>query len=105
MTDIYCVFTTAPSSEEANRLAQEIVEQRLAACVQITSPCESIYRWQDQVETAQEFQVQIKTTANLLNELFVFVKESHSYEVPELVAIKLDSVDEDYATWLYKQVK
>ena len=100
MTDFYLLMTTVESSEDAHRLAQLAVEKKLAGCVQVQSPCQSIYRWRDAIEVANEYPVHFKTTKSSLGRLVELLKANHPYEVPEIITVCLDSVDADYANWL-----
>lgn len=100
MDSIYLVITTFPSKEEAIRIANQIIENQLGACVQIQEPCTSIYKWNGIVETSLEFPMHIKTSDSKKEALKTFIKENHSYEVPEILAIKLNDVSKDYADWI-----
>src|SRR5215469_11151141 len=83
MTNARIVLTTAGSADEARKLAQALVERRLAACVNIVSQIESVYRWQGKVASAAEWLLLIKTTASAFDDLCVAIRALHSYEVPE----------------------
>jgi periplasmic divalent cation tolerance protein len=98
-TDMVVVSVACGSDEEANKLARLLVEQKLAACVQ-SHAIVSTYSWQNQIETAQEIMLTIKTTASKLPALEVLVKAHHSYDVPELIAVPVVWASEDYAQWL-----
>lgn len=94
------VFITAPNKEEASRLADMLVEQKLAACVQILAPMESVYRWQDKVERQEEILLIAKTVNSKFAELEKEVRALHSYETPEIVAVPLTALSEPYRQWL-----
>ncbi len=94
------VLTTAPNIEEAEILAQKIVESRLAACVQILPPMTSVYFWENAVQKDSEHLLLIKTLAEKFDELEKFIQANHSYEVPEIVAIAAEKVSESYLKWL-----
>lgn len=94
------VFVTAPELELARSLAHELVERRIAACVQLIDGLTSIYRWQSAVEEAREVLLLVKTTAERLEELHRFLAERHPYDVPECVALDPAAVAPDYLAWL-----
>ena len=107
MRDAPCclqVVTTTGGKAEAERLARSLVEQRLAACVQIAGPIMSVYRWQGDLETAEEWLCAVKTTAERYQEVEKAIREAHSYEVPEIVAFEIKEGSNDYLTWLCQQV-
>ena len=85
-TDAVVVYVTAPSTEEARSLARALVDERLAACVNLL-PVQSIYRWQGQVEDAAETLLVIKTRQARLDALAARVRALHSYTVPEIIAL------------------
>ena len=99
------VFSTTGSQEEARRVAQQLVERSLAACVNVLGPIESIYRWQGKVETAGEFLLLIKTTAERFPDLRDALVALHSYEVPECVAIDVADGSAAYLAWLADSVR
>jgi periplasmic divalent cation tolerance protein len=94
------VLTTFPADGDAEKLAATLVEERLAACVNILPPMRSIYRWQGKVERADERQLLIKTGAGRLRALEKRVKELHPYDVPEFLAVTIDKTAKDYLSWL-----
>jgi len=100
MPDYIQVVTTASSAEEARRIATALVEERLAACVQIAGPIESIYRWQGKVETATEWQCRIKTRGQHYESVEATIQRLHSYETPEIVAVPIIAGSEAYLKWL-----
>lgn len=104
MTDKRLVLTTAGSVEEANRIADALVERRLAACVNISAPITSVYRWQGKVERAQEWLLLIKTTAGMADEVGDAIKELHSYELPECVVLRIEGGSEEYLEWVGENV-
>lgn len=99
------VLTTASSLDEARRLAHALVERRLAACVNIVPNLTSIYRWQGAVEEAAEALLVIKTTADRLSRLETAVRELHSYEIPELLALAVEAGSHAYLGWLLDSMK
>jgi periplasmic divalent cation tolerance protein len=99
------VFITAGSSEEASRIADALVEERFAACVNVIPGVLSVYRWQEQVERASEWLLLAKTTEDVLSALTLRVKALHSYTVPEIVAVLVHGGSDDYLAWLAGQVR
>jgi periplasmic divalent cation tolerance protein len=99
------VLTTVPNAEEAETLAQKIVEEKLAACVQILPPMKSIYFWEDQIQTDSEHLLLIKTLAEKYSELEQFIQTNHSYDVPEIVALAAERVSESYLGWMSNYLK
>ena len=104
MTDIVIVLTTAPADDRADRLAQQLVDERLAACVNVFPPMTSVYRWNGQVEREAERQLVIKTTRDRVPALEARLKELHSYELPELIVIPVESGSDSYLGWVRGQV-
>lgn len=99
------VFMTAAHREEAARLAEMLVEKRLAACVQILPEMESVYRWQGKVERQREVLLIAKTTRSRFEELETEVRVLHSYETPEIVALPLAAGSSPYLEWLKTSVR
>ena len=98
------VFITAAHSEEAARLADLLLERRLAACVQILPEMESVYRWQGKVERQKEVLLIAKTIKSRFDELESSVRAIHSYETPEIVALPLEAGSAPYLEWLNSSV-
>jgi periplasmic divalent cation tolerance protein len=103
-TDAIAVFITAANGEEAARLAEMLVEKRLAACVQILPEMESVYRWQGKIERQKEVLVIAKTTKSKFEELEREVRATHSYETPEIVALPIVAGSGPYLQWLFSGV-
>lgn len=97
------VFITAGSVEEGQNIARALVEERVAACVNIVSPIESVYRWQGKVQDDREVLLIAKTATEMLEKLARRVKQLHSYEVPEIVALPIVAGSEDYLRWIDEQ--
>ena len=95
---------TAADADEATRLAEMLVEKRLAACVQILPQMESIYRWKDEIQREKEILLLAKTTEARFDELEAEVRAIHSYETPEIVALSVVAVSNPYLTWLLDSV-
>jgi periplasmic divalent cation tolerance protein len=98
------VLVTAPNEDEARRIANALVEERLAACVNIVGAIESVYRWEGQVTTDRETLLIIKTTDDRYEELERRVKELHSYSTPEVIAFKIERGSSEYLSWLQDSV-
>jgi periplasmic divalent cation tolerance protein len=94
------VLTTVSSLEEAERIADSLVEQRLAACVNLLPGIKSVYRWQNAIEKAAEILLVIKTSTEKLPALETAVHELHPYDVPEFVIIDIESGSASYLRWL-----
>jgi periplasmic divalent cation tolerance protein len=106
MTDKIVVLVTCGSAKEARKIARAVVEQRLAACVNIaTSPVQSIYRWKGRVESAKEFLLIIKTTQSRFAKLSAAVKRLHSYDVAEIIALPIAGGAATYLNWLSESVR
>lgn len=98
--DTLVVFTNLPDREAAVELAQELVEKRLAACVNILAAATSVYRWKGAIETAQEVPVLIKTRAALYAEVEAAVAARHPYELPEIIAVPVRRGLPEYLEWV-----
>lgn len=105
MTDKRIVLSTAGSIEEARKIARVLVEQKLAACVNVVPQIESCYWWQGKVENAQEFLLIVKTTAELAADVILKIKELHSYELPEAIEIAITGGSAEYLDWIGEAVE
>ncbi|MFL6468837.1 MAG: divalent-cation tolerance protein CutA [Pyrinomonadaceae bacterium] len=94
------VLTTTPSVIEGEALAERIVNAKLATCVQIIPQITSVYFWEGSVQKANEQLLLIKTTEEKYSELERFITENHSYDIPEIAAIKSENVSTPYRNWL-----
>ena len=99
-TDRIVVLITAGSEEEAHKIAELLVNEKKAACVNILPGVDSLFRWEDKLESARESLLLVKTKASLFPEIVELVKRTHSYEVPEIIAMPIISGSEDYVKWL-----
>jgi periplasmic divalent cation tolerance protein len=97
---ILVVLTNLPSRDAALTLARALVEQRLAACVNVMPECTSVYRWKGAIESAAETPVLIKTPASRYAALEQAVRRLHPYELPEIVALPVDAGLPDYLAWV-----
>ncbi|MCU1307830.1 MAG: periplasmic divalent cation tolerance protein [Acidobacteriaceae bacterium] len=105
MTDKRIILTTTGSKEEARKIANALVERKLAACVNIIPKVESIYRWEGNIETAEEWLLIVKTNANAFTRVRDAIKELHSYDLPECVSISVEEGSEEYLQWIADQVQ
>jgi periplasmic divalent cation tolerance protein len=99
-SDYLQVTTTTDSEAEAVRLARLGVENRLAACGQVLSPIQSTYWWQGKLESAREWMVIFKTTAERAEQLMERLRAEHSYETPDIVAVPIVSGSSAYLRWI-----
>lgn len=98
--DAIVVFTTAPNSEEANFLAEKIVAEKLAACVQILPAMTSVYFWEGAIQKESEHLLLIKTLGSKFPDLSTFIQTYHSYDVPEIIAMPAETISESYLGWM-----
>ena len=94
------VHTTTEKKDDAVRIARAAVDQKLAACAQITGPIESIYRWQNQTQQAQEWLCTLKTTRGLFDRLAQVITALHPYELPQITAVPVTRASAPYARWV-----
>lgn len=104
MSEARMILTTVARKEQAEALAEQLLEQRMAACVNITGPMRSIYRWQGQIEHAEEYLLIIKTTAERAAQLQALLKNLHPYDLPEFVEIEIPRGSKEYLDWLAASV-
>lgn len=94
------VLTSLPDADSAQRIARLLVEKHLAACVNILAPCTSVYRWQDNIETATEVPLLIKTSLLRYPALQAALTEAHPYELPEIIAVPIHKGLPAYLSWV-----
>ena len=104
MTDKIIVFTTCRSEAEASEIALYLVEQRLAACVNILPRTQSVYRWKEKMEESTECLMMIKSRRDLFDRLRHEIQKLHSYELPEVIALPVVDGSETYLGWLDGQL-
>jgi periplasmic divalent cation tolerance protein len=104
MSDKRIVLTTAGSEEEAHKIAKHLVENQLAACVNIVPRVTSIYRWQAAVEEATEWLLIAKTTEKAFAGVRAAINALHSYELPECVCLKIEDGSPNYLQWIADMV-
>jgi periplasmic divalent cation tolerance protein len=104
MSEIIQIVTTTVSLAEARAIARALVERRLAACVQIAGPVESVYRWKGAIESAQEWQCWIKTRSELFHPIEQAIAGLHSYELPEILALPA-TASAGYLRWVHDETQ
>lgn len=100
MTGIATVYAIFANAEEAERIGRAMIEQELAACINILAPCRSIYRWHGSIETAGEVPALFKTSVDKTDGLIAAVAKMHSYDVPAVVAWPIVQAGPGYAEWV-----
>jgi periplasmic divalent cation tolerance protein len=105
MTDKIVILTTVDKEELADKIAGALVERRLAACVNLLPAGLSIYRWKEQVCRDREYVLLIKTSAHLFNEVRDAIRELHTYELPEVIALPIAVGEEKVIDWMTASVK
>jgi periplasmic divalent cation tolerance protein len=103
MNSSIVVFCTCGSEEEGHRLAEALVQSKLAACVNILGGIQSIYRWQGNVGTSREALLLIKSTTECFDELRARITELHSYDMPEIIALPITAGSEKYLDWISQE--
>lgn len=103
--DNLVVFVSTGSVEEANAIAQHVVEEKLAACASIIEHVQSIFRWEEKVQSEPESLIILKTTGGRFAELQARIKALHSYRVPEIIALPILMGSEEYLAWLGKETQ
>ena len=99
-TSFQLILCTCPDNQVAEQLATSLVEQRLAACINIVPGLTSIYRWQGKLEKGTEVLLLIKTTRECYTAVETAIRQQHPYELPEIIAVTLDDGSSDYLRWL-----
>ncbi|HEX6500354.1 MAG TPA: divalent-cation tolerance protein CutA [Micromonosporaceae bacterium] len=105
MSRVWQVATTVDAEPAAKALAESAVHARLAACAQVSGPITSTYRWQGTVETATEWVVTFKTTAEVAPALTSHIRERHSYDQPEIIATEVVGGDPGYLAWVVTETR
>ena len=104
MWQILVVQTTIDRREAAEKLAEAIIHHRLGACVQISAPILSVYRWQGEVQKEEEYLITVKTTNQAVTKLVELIRQLHPYDVPEIIALPIVDGSRDYLSWVAEQV-
>ena len=104
MTDKIVVLSTCASAAEAERLARRLIDERLAACVNVISPVRSFYRWKGAVEDSAEWLLIIKSSRELFASLSAALESAHSYELPEIIALPVIEGSQNYLSWIEREL-
>src|SRR5205823_3836370 len=104
-TEVVLILTTVPDDERAESLARTLVEERLAACVNLHGPMTSVYRWKGAVESDHERQMVIKTTRERVPAVEARLRELHSYELPEFLVLDVDGGGAAYFAWVQEETR
>lgn len=99
------ILTTSPTIEEAEVLARKIIEAKLAACVQVVPQVTSFYFWETEVIKDSEQLLLIKTLPEKFDRLKDFIQKNHSYDVPEIVALRAEKISESYLNWMKDYIR
>jgi len=99
------VLTTVSSKKEGERIASKLVEKKLAACVNILPRMTSVYRWENKINKDDEFLLIIKTAEYLEQEVYDYIRDNHSYEVPEIITLDIKNIDKKYSEWLNSSIE
>jgi periplasmic divalent cation tolerance protein len=105
MTNKRLVLTTTESMGQARRMADALIEHKLAACVNIVPHVQSIYRWKGKAEEAEEWLLWIKTTSEAFERVRDLIRELHSYELPECLCLAVEDGSQDYLRWIEESVE
>lgn len=104
MTDKVIIYTTCSQTEEAEKLARHLIEQRLAACVNVISGVASYYRWKGEIEKETEICLVIKTARGLVDAIRLEMEKLHTYELPEMVVVPIVDGSPNYLAWLENEI-
>ncbi|HJT05218.1 MAG TPA: divalent-cation tolerance protein CutA [Pseudonocardiaceae bacterium] len=99
------VASTTDNEQAARALAAGVVDAKLGACAQVVGPITSVYRWEGEVQTEQEWRVEIKTAADRVPALTEHIKANHSYDVPEVIATPITGGSPEYLSWLLNETR
>ena len=105
MTDYIQVMTTIENKADAEKIAQHLVEERLAACVQILGPVKSYFQWQGKLDRAEEYLCLIKSRDDLFQEIETAIKKLHPYEIPEIISMPINKGSADYLNWMAAELE
>jgi len=105
VTDKVVIFVTAASRRECKKIARHLVETKLAACVNVSQPIESIYRWEGKIADEREFLLIIKSTGELFPEIEAEIAKIHSYHTPEIICLPVADGSRNYLQWVSDSVK
>ncbi|MDD3469285.1 MAG: divalent-cation tolerance protein CutA [Thermoguttaceae bacterium] len=104
-TNYVMIVTTVPTENDARRIAEQLVTERLAACAQMDGPIQSIYHWDEQIQHDSEFRLSVKTSSSRIGEVFTAIRSLHPYQVPQLVAFPICAGSVDYLDWMESSIQ
>lgn len=104
-TDVVLILTTVPAASRAESIARSLVDERLAACVNVLSTMTSYYRWQGKIEHEEERQIVIKTTRDRVAAVQTRLRDLHAYEVPEFLVLPVSDGSTGYLDWVRKETR
>ncbi len=99
------IFITVPTKKEAKKISDELLKEKLAACVNIIKEVNSSFWWKNKIETSNEFLLTVKTQSKFFDDIVKVVKSLHSYEVPEIIAMPIVDANKDYLEWIKNSLK
>jgi len=99
------IFITTSTEKEAHKIADVLLNQRKTACVNIVARVNSLFWWEDKIDSAQESFLIVKTKASLINEIVKIVKDNHSYDIPEIIALPVIGGNQAYLDWVNHEVR
>jgi len=105
VTDVVLILTTVPAAARADAIARSLVDERLAACVNVLSPMTSFYRWQGKIEQEEERQIVIKTTRDRVASVQTRLRDLHAYEVPEFLVLPVSDGSTGYLDWVRNETR
>ena len=105
MTDKIVVLSTCASAEEAERLARRVIDDHLAACVNVLSPVRSFYRWKGVIEDSAEWLLITKSVRDKFDALRAALESAHTYEIPEVIAISVIEGSPSYLSWIERELQ
>ena len=105
VTDVVLILTTVPAAARADAIARSLVDERLAACVNVLSPMTSFYRWQGKIEQEEERQIVIKTTRDRVASVQTRLRDLHAYEVPEFLVLAVSDGSTGYLDWVRNETR
>jgi len=105
VTDVVLILTTVPAGARTETIARSLVDERLAACVNVLAPMTSFYRWQGRIEQEEERQIVIKTTLDRVAAVQTRLRDLHAYEVPEFLVLPVSDGSTGYLDWVLKETR
>ena len=105
MTEFIQVLITTDREDDAQRIARELVARRLAGCVHVLGPIQSTYHWEGKIESAEEWRLEIKTRRDHFGELEKAIRQLHTYDVPQILALEIVEGSQPYLDWLRRETE